>query len=293
MTNHFAAQLLAATANDLPEYDEVVKDQIQENLFTLSIISLIVVSWTIFLIFYSSKKWRYMPHAQTMVLLSFQALLALGVLLHGSLNISVKWVRILQEIVIMTGIYGARVNVCIIAFTLLMLTKGKASVISRFQPYLLVIGSFLPAVIVIPFVFCDQSNRHPSDIISNHKHMNFGTASLKAAILVYAISLLVVVICLVLSQMHYKKRKNGNSDPRKSSISKLKSGESVLAVGKKVSDMLGFNEALPEGAALEDCCQWKDGRKRSKYERDCQMVRHTVLLLFQSLLMFVGKIIIH
>ena len=92
MTNHFIAQLLAATENDLPEYDEVVKDQIQENLFTLSIISLIVVSWTIFLIFYSSKKWRYMPHAQTMVLLSFQAFLAIGVLLHGSLNISVEWI---------------------------------------------------------------------------------------------------------------------------------------------------------------------------------------------------------
>ena len=90
--------------------------------------------------------------------------------------------------------------------------------------------------------------------------------------------------------MHYKKRKTGNDNPRKGSISKLKSGESIFALGKKFSDTLGLNEALPEGATLEDCCQWKDGRKRSKYERDCQMVRHTVLLLFQSVLMFVGKL---
>ena len=70
---------------------------------------------------------------------------------------------------------------------------------------------------------------------------------------------------------------------------KTKDGQSVLAIGKKVSDVLGFNEAVPEGAALEDCCQWKDGRKRSKNERDCQMVRYTVLLLYQSVLMFVGE----
>ena len=230
-----------------------------------------------------------MPHAQTMVLLTFQAIQAAGVLLHGFLNISIEWVRILQEILIMTGIYGTRVNVCIIAVALLLLTKGKASAVSRLQPLLLGIGSALPIGIVLFLVLGDQKNRHPADIISNHINMDFGTTSLIVTITIYSLSLLTVVVCLVMSQMHYKKRKNGNSDPRKVSISKLKDGESVLAVGKKVSDILGFNEALPEGAALEDCCQWKDGRKRSKYERDCQMVRHTILLLFQSLLMFVGK----
>ena len=106
----------------------------------------------------------------------------------------------------------------------------------------------------------------------------------------YGTSMVIVVTCLILSQMHYKKRKpDKNQNLSRGNGTKVKDGQSVLAVGKKVSDLLGFSDALPDGAALEDCCQWKDGRKRSKNERDCQMVRHTILLLYQSVLMFVGE----
>ena len=231
-----------------------------------------------------------MPHAQTMALLNFQALQCVGVLLHSCLNISIEWIRNLQEILITSGIYGTRINVFFIAITLLMLTKGKARAVSKIQPLLLVIGCVLPVIIVLALVLGGPKDIHDAEIIDAHRHMEFGTVSFVASATVYAISLIVVVSCLILSQMHYKKRKTGNSDPRKGSISKLKSGESIFALGKRFSDTIGFNEALPEGAALEDCCQWKDGRKRSKYERDCQMVRHTVLLLFQSVLMFVGKL---
>ena len=187
-----------------------------------------------------------------------------------------------------------------------MLTKGKAVIVSKSKPFLLAIGTVLPVFIVVCLIFGASKDIHAAEIISAHKHMEFGMVSLAATITIYAISILIVVFCLVLSQMHYKKRKNSNgnqemtngaSNRRKGSISPLKSGQTVLALGKKFSDTIGkldrsetLNDALPEGAALEDCCQWKDGRKRSKYERDCQMVRHTVLLLFQSVLMFVGKL---
>ena len=265
----------------------MLKDQIQGNVFTLSIISIILILWTLFIIFYSSKKWQYMPHSQTIVLLSFQALQCIGVLFYNNLDFSMEWARYLQAIVLTIGSYGSRINVCIIALTVLMLTKGKARIVSKMKPFLLSFGTTAPIVIVTILAFCNINQIQEADGTESHTDIQqFGFSQMVTTVTIYSVSLLIVAICLILSQMHYKRRKTGGG---RVAPTKTKDGQSVLAIGRKVSDVLGFNEAVPEGAALEDCCQWKDGRKRSKNERDCQMVRYTVLLLYQSVLMFVGE----
>ena len=69
-----------------------------------------------------------MPHAQTMLLLAFQACQSGGVLLASFLESSVVWKRYLQIYILAVGFYGTLINVCIIGVAMLMLTKGKARI---------------------------------------------------------------------------------------------------------------------------------------------------------------------
>ena len=286
----FTAQLLAATSSHSADYSDALREQIQRNLLSLCIISIICILWTFFIVIYSSKKWRYMPHSQTMMLLVFQALQCIGVLLYNSMDFSMEWPRYIQVLVQIIGSYGSRINACVIALTVLMLTKGKSRIVSKFQTSLLAFGSLSPIVIVVILIFGVPGEIHEANPAKEHTDNTFGFSQIMTTATIYVVSLVIVISCLIISQMHYKRRQPEiNKNGSKVGSRKIKDGQSVLAVGKKVSDILGFNDALPEGAALEDCCQWKDGRKRSKNERDCQMVRHTVLLLYQAVLMFVGK----
>ena len=287
---HFSAQLLSATSSHTEEYSLMLKEQFQGNLLILSIVCILVIVWTVFIIFYSSKKWKYMPHAQTMLLLAFQACQCGGVLLSSFLDLSVVWKRYLQVYILAVGSYGTRINVCIIGVAMLMLTKGKARIVSKLQPYILIFGSIAPPTMATILVATSTEEINNTDILHVDTGLLFGFYHKIVMATTYGTSMVIVVACLILSQMHYKKRKpDKNQNLGRGNGNKVKDGQSVLAVGKKVSDLLGFRDALPDGAALEDCCQWKDGRKRSKNERDCQMVRHTILLLYQSVLMFVGK----
>ena len=93
-----------------------------------------------------------MPHAQTMLLLAFQACQCAVVLLSSVLESSVVWKRYLQVYLLVVGSYGTRINVCIIGVAMLMLTKGKARIVSKLQPYLLTFGSITPLTIAIILV---------------------------------------------------------------------------------------------------------------------------------------------
>ena len=284
------AQHLAKTASNAKEYGKILNEEMQGNLFNLCIFSLVAITWTIFVRFYSSNKWRYMPHAQTMLLLVFQAIQCIGVLLYSWLDFSMKWAKYFQVIVLAVGSYGSRINVCIIALSMLLLTYGKSRLISKFQIPLLAIGSIMPLLIVAGLAFGVPDKIHGAHYTKVHTDMTFGFSQTITTVVIYGISQVLVVLCLILSQMHYKKNKPGPRTGRDTASSKkIKNGQSILAFERHTSNIIGFNSIIPEGATLEDCCQWKDGRKRSKDERDCQMVRHTVLLIYQAVLMFVGK----
>ena len=119
-------------------------------------ISLVAILWTIFIIIYSSnnKKWRYMPHTQTLQLLVFQGLQVLGPILYRLLDFSTTmWTRYLQLFFLSVGTYGSRINGGIIAVLLLLLTKGKARLVSTYQLGFLACGSVIPIIVTLILIF--------------------------------------------------------------------------------------------------------------------------------------------
>ena len=105
------------------------------------------------------------------------------------------------------------------------------------------------------------------------------------------------MLSLILSQRRYKKKKLSvlsNSDLVPSTATTI-SGAATVAitdVRKKYSDeMLRSVGINPEGdnKLEEECCNWKNTRAKKKNERDCQMLRHTVLLIYSAISMVIGK----
>ena len=170
----FSAQLLSATSSHTEEYSLMLREQFQGNLLIVSIICILVIIWTVFIIFYSSKKWKYMPHAQTMLLLAFQACQCGGVLLSSFLQLSVVWKRYLQVYILAVGSYGTRINVSIIGVAMLMLTKGKARIVSKLQPYILMFGSIAPLAIAIILVATSTEEINNTDILRVDSGILFG-----------------------------------------------------------------------------------------------------------------------
>ena len=106
-----------------------------------------------------------MPHAQTMLLLAFQACQSGGVLLASFLESSVVWEKYLQVYILAVGFYGTRINVCIIGVAMLMLTKGKARIVSKLQPYILIFGSIAPLTMAIILVATSMEEINNTNIL--------------------------------------------------------------------------------------------------------------------------------
>merc|ERR1719189_1158178 len=102
---------------------------------------------------------------------------------------------------------------------------------------------------------------------------------------------------MILSQRGYKKQKlsvqskisvlSSNSSQTEidttsiNDVRKKYSEEMLRSVGLNV---MGDNVLEPD----EECCNWKNSRVKKKNERDCQMLRHTVLLIYIAVSMTVG-----
>merc|ERR1712226_1135679 len=63
-------------------------------------------------------------------------------------------------------------------------------------------------------------------------------------------------------------------------LSKKYSEEMLKSVGISVNGNTNLEE--------EECCNWKNSGEKKRGEKDCQMLRHTVLLIYSAISMIVG-----
>ena len=286
-----SAQLLAAAKKPF-DYHLLLENSIYE----ICIVSLVAIGWTVFIMLYTSKRWQYMPHSQTLLLLVAQGTACCGSILYYTLDFSRIWTQYLQFTLLLTGVYASRINSAIIAFILLLLAKGKSKLVDKLQPYLLMVGIFSPAFFVGILFSVSPSINHFNG--SKSVNFKFGEPQAIVSLSVLIISFLVIMLSLILSQRRYKKKKLSvlsNSDLVPSTATTI-SGTATVAitdVRKKYSDEMlrsvGINPEGDNNLQEEECCNWKNARAKKKNERDCQMLRHTVLLIYSAMSMVIGK----
>ena len=283
-----------AAAKKPYEYHKILEDC----LYEICIISLVAIIWTVFIMLYTSKRWRFMPHSQTLLLLIAQGFACCGSIMYYTLDFSSIWTQYLQFTLLLTGIYGSRINSAIIALTLLLLTKGKAKLVSTLQPYLLILGIFCPAFFVGILFAISPSIKHFNG--SKSINFKFGERQAIVSLTVLTVSFLTIMLSMIFSQRRYKKKKL--SEMSKSSVicqtisadnNSALSSVPVTELSKKYSDELlksvGINVNSNINLEEEECCNWKNSGEKKKGEKDCQMLRHTVLLIYSAISMIVGK----
>ena len=289
----FSAQLLAASKKPF-EYHNILEN----SLFEICIISLVAIIWTIFIMLYTSKRWRYMPHSQTLLLLLAQGTACGGSILYYCLDFSSIWTQYLQFTLLIFGVYASRINSAIIAFTLFLLTKGKAKLVDKLQPCLLILGIFCPTFFVGILFAVSPSIMHFNG--SKSVNFKFGMTQAIVSLTVLALSFLTIMLSLILSQRRYKKKKlsvlssaSVVSSPASTSSDNTVNTTAISEARKKYSaEMLRSVGLSPDGDSTleeEECCNWKNTRVKKKNERDCQMLRHTVLLIYSAVSMVVGE----
>ena len=247
---------------------------------------------------YTSKRWKYMPHSQTLLLLFAQGIACIGSIMYYTLDFSSIWTQYLQFTLLLTGVYGSRINSAIIALTLLLLTKGKAKLVSKLQPYLLILGIFCPAFFVGVLFAVSPSIKHFNG--SKSINFKFGETQAIVSLTVLIVSFLTIMLSMIFAQRKYKKKKL--SELSKSSIipqNIAQNGNAVISVvpvtdlSKKYSDEMlqsvGIDVNSNNNLDEEECCNWKNPREKKRNEKDCQMLRHTVLLIYSAVSMIVGK----
>ena len=232
---------------------------------------------------YTSKRWQFLPHSQTLLLLVAQGTACCGSLFYNTLDSSRLWTQYLQFVILMTGVYGSRINSAIIAVILLLLAKGKKTLVDKLQPYLLIFGLFSPLFFICILFFVCPSIK-PSIGTTFHR-FEFGKPQVIVSLSVLIISFLVIMSSMILLQRSNKKKKLEAAT------------ETVTASGlrKNYSDTMlrsvGMSLVVDHNLDEKECCTWKNTRVKNKHDRDCQMLRHTVLLIYIAISMVVGRLI--
>ena len=289
----FSAQLLAATRNPSDNHK-----LLESSTYNISITSLTAIVWTIFIMLYTSRRWRYMPHSQTLLLLISQAIACAGAIMFHTLDFSEEWTQYLQFIILLTGVYASRINAAIIAVILTLLTKGKVHIVTKLQPLLLAIGVIVPAILVGIVVAISPKIKQVGGAKAN-QNFQFGKYQTIISLIVLIVSLSIIILSMISSQRKYKKKKLSVLSNTSTQLTTVLSdgttqqttdSTSAVNVRKMYSDELLRSVGLTPGKELEEeCCNWKNTREKKKDERDCQMLRHTVLLIFIAISMAVGK----
>lgn len=215
-----------------------------------------------------------------------------------TLDFSQPWTQYLQFSILLTGVYASRINAAIISVILLLFAKGKVHAVTKLQPLLLAMGVFVPAILVgVVFVISPkvkQVNGTKAD-----QNFQFGKLQTIISLTVLAFSLCTIMLSMILSQRKYKRKKfsvlsNGSVQPTmvlsNGSIQQLKDNKSAVKARKTYTDESFHSLGLTPGKALEgECCNWKTTQKKKDDQRDYQMLRHTVLLIFIAISMVIGK----
>ena len=292
---YFTLAQLSAAAKKPFDYHTLLEDSSYE----ICIISLVAIIWTIFIMLYTSKRWKYMPHAQTLLLLMAQGTACFGSILYYHLDFSSSWTQYVQFTLLLTGVYASRINSAIIALNLLLLSKGKSKLVSKLQPYSLILGICLPIFFVGILFALSPNIKH----FNENKSINFkfGESQAIVSLSVLTISFLIIMLFMILSQRGYKKKKMSvlskssvlSSNSTHTSTENAVDSTTISEVRQKYSDEILRSVGLcPEDNNLgdnEECCNWKNTKEKKKHERDCQMLRHTVLLIYIAISMVVGK----
>ena len=263
-------------------------------LIGLRVTSIFVLLWTFFVLTRISQRLRMLPHSQTLILMAFLFISDVGGIVYStfrSYNVSLIEARYPLYWIRCIGDYGTRINTALIATSLLIITFCKYNTISKATKYLQIFG------VISPIVLASLILAIKRDGIYDHYRVLDSNFSFKeepiVTLLILILCALITIISLIKAQRENKKMKaDANSQ-----ISQEDVEDNHVPSKKELRMSKAPKSCYMLAEPTEDRCEWKDGeiichRKVGiidTYNHNCQMLRHTLLLVFLLISMMIGK----
>ena len=267
------------------EYEESLHNLV----YGLSIASLVGVVWTILNFVRTPNRIRYLPHSQTLILLVFQMVASIGGLLYSCVEesnaiLDETWYKCFFYFVYMAGQYGTCINTALLGVALYMITSCNTKFVIKISIYLNVVG------VISPCLLCGTILAIKNDDIFKEGIGSYPVFSFEGeryiVIVLLAISILITIVCLIITQRQYKKNRACRDVSLDEHIQKKSEMEAKLAKILPEMDTKNCNEC--DWKNKEIVCRFKVGSWL--YNHNCQIIRHTVLQICLTFCMLVGKL---
>ena len=253
-------------------------------MFGLRLVSLIALLWTLFVFTRASKRFRILPHSQTFILMVFQLFADVGgttSYAFDNYNISLKWSKYILYLIRSIGNYGTRINTALIGLSLFMITNCNSQFVFKSTVYIQTMG------VLTPIVFSAIVLAVKQDDIYDHYIASIGFKEEPiVALTVLVLCVLITMISIIIAQRQYKKSKL------------CENKEQAEFSHRNTTKKLHFLP-IPEEILHVNFTryEWKENKLiyRGKaglfhlYNHDCQILRHTLLLICLLVSMFIGK----
>lgn len=170
------------------------------NTLTCTSILGFLCSFWVFIIFIIGKKWNFVIHKITFLLIFSQILVSLGGILWSFLNIEHYWAFYIQYVLSAGGIFSARIWTSLLAVLLAVLQWRSLCFIYRIYKYMIYFG--VGATIMVVTILALKMRNFLPNKAKTDPSFQFGEAQASVAFIVIFISLAVTVISLIIQQ-HY------------------------------------------------------------------------------------------
>ena len=234
------------------------------------------------------KRFRILPHSQTFTLMVFQVFADLGGTIYyafESYNVSLTWSKYILYLIRSIGNYGARINTALIGLSFYMITNCESRLVFKAMPYLQTLGVITPIVLSGVVLAIKQENIYDHYIA---RDPNFGFKEEPiVALTILVICVLITIISIIKAQRQYRKSKlvkNKEQDDlsNRNTTAKLH----FIPIPDAI---LQVNFSKYEWKENKMRCRGKAGLFYNSWNHDCQILRHTLLLIGLSVSMLIGK----
>jgi len=314
-----SARLLSVKSINPSEYI----NELDTFLLDISIVSLIACLWVMF-VFINSKKWNQMPHLVTMGLAFAQVCGCIGAILWSTMDCIHGWKLYLQFIFFAYGVYASRINTALIAVTLILSKRKSRCYVMKLRPYMIFIGFFTPGVLVLIMLMVvkDETPKHGDKVDPNFQ---YGVTQACFSLVLLLLSFFTTIITLIVSQRSTRPEERENSSEDDPSRHLLSSQDGANSNGvtaapmdrvEDVEDILIASTAASDNAGCSSNCRARSGAGRYRCDSEQRdynsslldsyavppaneaidlqstdefdFFKHTILLVFLSVSMFVG-----
>ena len=261
----------------------------QRVLVGLRFASLFAVLCSIFVLRRVSQRLRMLPHSQTLILMIFIAISDVGGIAYHFLqinNVPLEGARYPLYLVQSIGNYGTGINTALIGLSLILISKYEFEVVSKSVRRLQVVGVITPILLSSLILGIVRNDIYDNYRVIDSRSGFEGQAI--ADIVILATCLLPTIVSLVKAQRDKKRKKSflrhnpKNQDPK---------NENTVST---------FNQTSPKGVSLNETCEMNEDGDiicyqkiglADTYQHNCQMLRHTLMLIYLSISMVIGNLV--